>query len=171
MKIKYEIVKDDYLKFNMYHINNSKKSKKEMMLHRIFVPIGIAGLAFAFNILTQMPLMIGIPLFFGAAILWAIFFPKYYKQNAMKNVSKMLGDGIHSNSISKYTLTVKEEGLLVSSQAGQNVQRWNEIKKFVETDEYIFIYVTESMANVIPKRCFKNKAEEEEFIKRIKEKI
>lgn len=171
MKIRYEIIRDDYLKFNMYHINNSKKAKMEMRIHRIFVPIGIAGLAFAFNVLTKMPLILGIPVFFGIGIFWSFFFPSYYKRRAMNNVTRSIGQGIHANSVSKYTITVKDEGLLVSSGAGQNVQRWDEIKKFVDIDDYIFIYVTENMANVIPKRCFKSKKEEEEFINIIRNHI
>ncbi|MEG0641536.1 MAG: YcxB family protein [Clostridium sp.] len=171
MKIKYSITKDDYLKFNMYHLESSPGVKKELIIHRFVVPILIIGLAFALAVLTGMPLTIGVPVCVVGAICWSVFYPKFYKKNALRNVSKMLGRGVQSESISKNSITVQDEGIYASSQAGQTLHKWNEVIKFHETADHIFIYVTQKLAHVIPKRAFKDKEEENEFIEIIKKNI
>lgn len=171
MKIKYEITKDDYLKFNMYHLETSKGVKKELLIHRVIIPILLVAAAFAFTVLTGIGIVFSLPIFLIAAIAWAVYYPKFYKKNAMKNLDKMFSRGLQSASASKYVLNVKDEGIFASSQAGQTLHKWSDIVRFYETDEHIFLYVTDKIAHVIPKRCFKNHEEETEFMDIIKEHL
>ncbi|MEF9933982.1 MAG: YcxB family protein [Clostridium sp.] len=171
MKIKYDITKDDYIKFNMYHLESSSNVKKELVIHRFIIPMMLVGLSAAFYVLTGLPLHIGVPLFLGIGIVWAVFYPKYYRKNALKNVSKVVDSGFQSSGVSKNTINVLDEGIHSSSRAGQTINRWDEVKKVHETDEYFFIYVTDKIAHVIPKRAFANKEEEHEFIEIINRNI
>ncbi|MEF9951374.1 MAG: YcxB family protein [Clostridium sp.] len=171
MKIKYDITKDDYIKFNLYHLESSPNVKKEIIIHRLVIPLLLVGLSAAFYVLLGMPMYIGVPLFVGIGILWSIFYPKFYRKNALKNVSKMIDNGLQSSGVSKNTINVLDEGIHSSSRAGQTINRWDEVKKVHETDEHIFIYVTEKIAHVVPKRAFENEEQEKEFIEIINRNI
>lgn len=171
MKIKYDITKDDYIKFNLYHLESSPSVKKELIIHRFIIPLLLVGLSAAFYVLTGLPLYIGLPLFIGIGIVWAIYYPKFYKKNALKNVSKMVDSGFQSSGVSKNTINVLDEGIHSSSRAGQSINRWDEVKKIHQTDEHIFIYVTDKIAHVIPKRAFANEEEEKEFMEIINRNI
>lgn len=171
MKIKYEITKDDYLKFNMFHLENSKGVKKELIMHRFVIPVLLLGAGYAFHVLAKAPLLASMLLALSGAVAWSILYPEYYKKNAMKNVDKMLSRGVQSTSITKHTLSVKDEGIIASSPVGQSVNKWSEVKKFSETPEHLFIYITDKVAHVIPKKAFKNKDEETEFIDIVRKNI
>lgn len=171
MKIKYDITRDDYLKFNMYHLENSPKVKKELIIHRIVVPLLLVGLGFALHVLVKFSLVTTMPIFIIAAVVWSIVYPKFYKKVALKNVSKMLERGVQSESISRHSLSLKDEGILSSSNAGQAAHKWSDIVKFHEAENHLYIYITDKIAHVVPKRAFKDKEEETQFINIIKEHI
>lgn len=168
MKIKYQITKDDYLEFNMYHLENSPSVKKELRVHKYIIPLLLIAAAAAFSLLTGMPLVITFPIFLIFAVLWSISYPKFYKQNAMKNVSRVLDHGVQSQGAPRYVLNLKEDGVYATSGAGQTFNKWSDIIKFEETDSHIFLYVTEKLAHVVPKRAFKTAEEKNEFLNIIK---
>ncbi len=168
MKIKYEITKDDYLKFNMYHLENSPSVKKELRVHRFIIPLLLVAVAGAFSLLSGIPITITFPIFLILAILWSVFYPKYYKKNALKNVSKVLEHGVQSQGTPRYVLNVKDDGIYATSGAGQTFNKWDDIIKFEETDSHMFLYVTEKVAHVVPIRAFKTDEEKNEFLNIVK---
>lgn len=56
--------------------------------------------------------------------------------------------------ICEHTITLGEEVLIELSPFNEGRHRWNGIYQVVDATDYIYIFVSQSMAHIIPKRAF-----------------
>jgi hypothetical protein len=63
------------------------------------------------------------------------------------------------------TLTIGEEGLATETPYGKSEQKWAIVQKLARSRKYVFIYVAQHSAYLVPRRAFLDEAEWEAFYK------
>lgn len=65
--------------------------------------------------------------------------------------------------LTEHTLQVTETGLVEKTKFNESTFAWTGIPKVAQNRSYIFVYVQQNMAHIIPKRAFATPAEAEHF--------
>jgi hypothetical protein len=164
MKINYELTKDDYIQYNIFHLSYSKTAKNAMLLQRFLVPIMFMLLSFLFSRVSEIPLWLWLVCFSIASIVWVIAYPKYIRSIIRKRASKMLNEGRNTGMLGKQSIELTEDGIVKTNESSESKSKWNIVENIVETKDYIFIYISAVMAYVIPTRAFSDNEEKGNFV-------
>ena len=65
--------------------------------------------------------------------------------------------------LTEHTITLGEESFTEESPYCKTEQKWAIVQKLARTKSYIFIYVAQYMAHVVPRRAFRDAAEWDAF--------
>ncbi|EMS69814.1 YcxB family protein [Ruminiclostridium cellobioparum] len=163
MELEYYLNKQDYIDFNIYHVNHSDIIKKSLLIQRYFIPIIFMIVPFLIAGVTDLPLLYWICVFIVISVVWIVFYPKYFVWAFSKRVSKMVDEGKNKDLLGKHRVTVNEEGVLEQSENGENKISWSGVEKIVSSNQHIFIYIGSISACIIPKRAFKTNTDMELF--------
>ncbi len=153
MELKYEVTEEDYIKFNIYHANNSKSHKKQYNIMKYLLSI-ICGMAIFFigpSLYNQPKLYWGIIaiLFIGG---WIIGFPKTYERIIKKSVKEMLKDGDNSAMICQNTMIIEGNDIKVINEHSTEITSKEGIKTVKVYEDMILIYLSGFTAHIIPTR-------------------
>lgn len=167
MKINFEVNKDDYINFNLYHLQNSKTHKKMFNIIRYFIPI-----------VFFIPIyMIGTQIFNQPSIYWIIVavifsfywiltYPKQYKRLIVKQTNKILNEGDNSSIFGRKTLEIIDGSIEVKGESTSEIVLLESIKDIKVYEDMILIYISGFMAHIIPRR-YLDKDTETELIKEL----
>jgi hypothetical protein len=61
--------------------------------------------------------------------------------------------------LGKHELEIRDEGLVERTDINESLHRWAGFHKIVLTRRHLFIYVTDTNAHVVPRRCFASEPE------------
>lgn len=166
MKYEYELTRDDYIEFNLFHIYNSKTNIKSLRFIRFAPPILFLIIPFVFRLYSELDLAFGVSLvvFVAIALLWLILFPKKYKKRLIKSVTKMLDEGKNDGFLGVRTFEISDEGIFQVRSSGESKNNWSIVERLAITDDYIYIYTASIMAYIVPTRVFGNDQEKEAFL-------
>lgn len=171
MEINYTLSQDDYINFNIYHGKNSKSIKRNLNLQRFATPLLFFVFAFIANLKSDIPLWYWLVIFSVIYVIWTIFYPKYYFYTVKKGVSKMINEGKNEDLIGNKTLKLRDDHILSISDNSESKVKWNTVERYVETDRYIFIYISAVSAYIIPKEDFDSEEKKDKFITILNKKI
>lgn len=163
MKVEYELNKQDYIDFNIYHSKNSDAIKKSLFVQRYFIPIIFLIIPFFITKAIDIPLWYWISIFSLTAVLWVVFYPKHFVSSITKMASKMVNEGKNKDLLGKHIVTVDEQGLIDKSENGENKIYWSGVERIASTEKHFFIYVSSISACIVPKNSFKNEGEKVVF--------
>ncbi|MDF2988016.1 MAG: hypothetical protein K0R50_3526 [Eubacterium sp.] len=155
MEIEFDLNKQDYIDFNIFHAMNSDTVKKSLVIQRYLAPIIFLIVPFLIAGLADLPLIYWMCVFIVIGAVWIIFYPKYFKAMILKRVAKILDEGKNEDLWGKHRVIVNEEGLLEQSKNGENKINWNGVERIVSLNQHFFIYISSVSACIIPKRAFK----------------
>jgi hypothetical protein len=68
----------------------------------------------------------------------------------------------------KYSLAIDGEGLHVKSNLNEGFNAWRDVWDITEAGDYIFIFVDQHLAHIVPKRAFKSPNDAYDFLHLIK---
>lgn len=168
MKVQYELTKEDYISFNMHHLNNSKTGKQALLKQRFIVPMVYIFIPFILARITSISLLFWLLPFLILIVLWIAFYPRYFRSYTRKNIIKMLDEGKNEAMFGTVSLELKELGMVEDSKLGESKINWSSVEKIDETKDYIYIYISSINAIVIPMRTFSSIKEKNEFLSLIK---
>jgi hypothetical protein len=152
MEIKYTITEDDYIKFNLYHILNSKTGRKSLKTQRFAVPIVYIIIAYIFANIADIPFLSILIPFALMGGLWSIFYPKYYKNFITRYTRKLIKEGKNDGLLGNHSMSLTDEGIVDISSNGETKVKWAGIIKFQEDDTNLYLYNSSVSAYIIPKR-------------------
>jgi hypothetical protein len=156
MKISYRNNFLDLIRFNISHVSRTP------------ILLGIFG--FLFLVLTQISweavakisvdsILFKILFFFMLEALWVILIAFFALLIIiLSNLSKM-----NKTVLTDTILTLGSDGITSESQFGRSELKWNAIQKVVRNRSYIFMYVVQHGAIVIPRRAFGTSDQWEQF--------
>lgn len=151
MEIKFELTEEDYIKFNLYHIQNSPSQKKIYLLIRFALPVALAMLIY----------FIGTGIFMQSSIYWLILatlfavgwiiaYPKRHKKIVEKQTKKLLHEGDNSSFFCEKTIVIDENLIhIYDEQTTETISR-NTIKAIKVFDDLIVLYLSAVSAQLIP---------------------
>lgn len=157
MQINYELTKEDYIDFNMYHGLRSKTVKKSIFLQRYIVPIVYLIVPFFLEDYRSPKFKYCMGLFIGIAIMWIIFYKKYFNASVKKKIIKMIDEGETSKNYGNKVMILNKEGIEGIGEHDKSKLKWDGIYKIEESDKHIFIYINSMSAYIIPIRALDDK--------------
>ena len=164
MTIEYELTKDDYIGFNMYHIENSEKIKKTIFFQRYIMSLILPLAPLIIVLTTNKTFGQWYFYFIMVWVLWVVFYEKNFKRSIKRKLIKMASKGGANGIIGHHKLTLTEDKIIEHKIEDLSYDK-SIINKVGETDSHIFIYISDINAYVVPKSAFENKKEEEKFKK------
>ena len=156
LELEYEISLDDLIAFNHYHVNSSQTFKSSYRKSLFGVPVylfviicvilyivgcNLTGLA------TGAPIVI-------LAVLWFLLYPKYYNHAVIKSYRKMLSENCNNGMLGKQKVLFQSNKLVEITEKSKTEYDGKFLNKIVETDAYLYLYLTSITAIIIPKRIF-----------------
>ena len=162
MELKYEVTEEDYIKFNIYHAENSQAHKKIYNMLKYIIPI-LSGIIIYFtgpNLFKQPKVYWGI-IAILFILIWIVRFPKKYKKIIRKSVETMLKDGDNSSMMCKNTMIIGQNDIKVINENSTEITSREGIKEVRVYDDMILIYLSGFTAHIIPTRYLTDENKEE----------
>lgn len=162
MEINFEVTKEDYIKFNLYHFDNSSSYKKNTKLVRYGVPI-----CFLFiNMMMQTSVEdIIIDTVISAAI-WIAIFPKMNKFLTKKGIEKLIKEGDNTELFGSKRIIIDEESITIFNKSSTERVLKSAIKDVKIYDDIIVIYTSSMTAYIVPTRYLEGDLKAD-FIKQV----
>lgn len=168
MKINFEITKDDYIKFNLYHLENSKLHKNIFNIIRYIIPITLCIPIYLIGTrVFNQPSIYWIIVAMGFLIIWILTYPKEYRKSITKRVDKFISQGDNSSIFGSKTLEIIDGAIVVKGDFISETISLEGIKDIRIYEDMILIYLSGFVAQIIPRR-YLDKETEKEFIKELK---
>lgn len=152
MEIKYNLTEEDYLNFNLFHIQNSATAKKTLNMQRFIAPIIFIALSYILSKLGDTSFLGLFITFLMVSILWIIFYPKYFYNYVIRNTKKMIKEGKNDGLLGEHHMRMTEEGIVDSTSNGETKVAWSGIKTMKEDNHCIYLYNSSVSAYILPKR-------------------
>ena len=149
-EFEYELQKEDYVDFNLCHAEKSITVRKTIRFLRIISPIMI--LICGYFITGGLKDLFGLSLFAIFASLFAIFVPKIYFRAMRRNIEKMINEGNDTSIFETRKVSIQEQEITHEIVQKGIFKKWSKIIKIEESNNNIFLYVSDLEAIIIPKK-------------------
>lgn len=169
MTFEYQLTKQDYIDFNIFHLTFSKSIRRSIFFQRYIFSIVFLVLPFLLTQVTTMPLWYWFTVFMITYIIWIAFYPKHIKRTVVRRISKMLDEGKNKGLLGKHTFSFAEDGIVDITEESESKTKLSAIENIVESKEHIFIYIGAVAAFIIPLRIFKDEIQKVNFLKDLRE--
>lgn len=167
MELKFELLEEDYINFNINHANKSPSLKRNVTLIRILGPVTFLIAPFIIIRFSEIPLWYWMTLFGITSIIWLLFYPKHFDWEMRRRIKKMLEEGNSENLFKERKISLTDKAIIETSSSSQSSTIWSKIDRVEETDRYIYIYNSSISAYIIPKRVFKDDKEKANFLEEL----
>lgn len=156
MKYHIEITEEDYIKFNIYHINNSAAGKKAKKISAISsLLLGVVIMALAYVVCNHFSLTL--PYTAGCLVIVAAYvgFSTFYKQNKgfekkfRKFTERQKAEGILSYTKVKDVEFLDDEIIEQTEDSTTHIN-YDKLEKTVIVEDYIYYYKNSQYATIIP---------------------
>ncbi|SEK45919.1 hypothetical protein SAMN04488700_1477 [Carnobacterium iners] len=153
MEVKYEITEEDYIKFNIYHIQQSKAQKKTYYPMKYLLP-AICGILIFYSgiFFLNQPALYWAIIALSFIVIYLMNFPRSYKKLLTKSIRSVLKEGDNSSLLGKKTLIIDNNGLKVFDNYTTEVTTRNGIKEITIYEDMILIYLSGFTAHIVPTR-------------------
>ncbi len=162
MVIEFENSLDDVLALNLYHHEQSLSARRTRRLLQ-FGPAAIPLLVFVVQIMgSSASPASALPWLMFAAI-WVVIMPLMLRRAMKKRVVQLFVQGESQGLVGKHTLSLSADGVLDKASHGKTKTGWRDVKKVVATSQYVFIYISDTVAHIVPSSAFDDEQGFHEF--------
>lgn len=156
MKVKFELAKEDFVAFNLYHSETSEKFKKSIFIQRYIVSLIFLVIPLIGYFVFKVDFKNIAPMFLVIWVIWVVFYGKAIKYNLKKKVENFIVQKEKSGDpvLGEYFLEVDDSGVTLSRRNGKLKSKWKDIEKILEDDSRIYVYIGEDSAYIAPKSFF-----------------
>src|SRR5690625_2170164 len=121
MEIKFQITEEDFIQFNLYHMENSPTQKRLFYFSRYLLPLLFSGIIYIVGTtIFKQPSLFWVVIALVFFVFWIIYYPKHYKKFIRKHVQKLLNEGDNSSIFAEKTLLIGNDRLTISDQFSSN---------------------------------------------------
>ena len=167
MEINFEVTKEDYIKFNLYHVENSPSQKKNFILLRYLVPVLFSiPIYFIGTNLFKQPSVYWAIVAVLFSVIWIITYPKQYRALVKKETEKLISEGDNSEIFGQKNMIIDDEAITIHHKSSSERILKNAIKDVKVYDDIIIIYLSSITAIIIPTR-YLDKDLVDDFIKKV----
>jgi len=162
MVVEFENSLDDLLALNLYHHQQSPSARRVRQLLQ-FGPAAILVIVFLVQVLVSGASPVSSLPWLMFAVVWTVFVPYMMRRSLKKRILQLYADGRDRGVVGRHTLSLTSTGVTDKTSFGKTVTTWREVRKVVATNEYVFIYVSDAVAHVVPRRDFSDESKFHEF--------
>lgn len=167
MEINFEVTKEDYIKFNLYHVGNSPSQKKNLNLLRYGIPVLFClPIYFIGTNLFKQPSIYWTIIAILFSAIWMVTYPKQYKALIKKETEKLINEGDNSEIFGKKNMIIDDETITIYNKSSSERISKNAIKDVKIYDDIIVIYTSAITAHIVPTR-YLDKDLKDNFIKKV----
>lgn len=170
MKIEYNLIKDDYIEFNMHYIDTSRTVKRTLLIQQYGVGLVFLIIPYFFSKLVGTPMTLSYIVYGAVFLAWILYYPRYFISVTKRRIIKMIDENGDSSIYGMQSIALTETGIEQESNTGESRTSWSGIERIDETPEYIYIYIGTMNAYLVPNRAFDDDAQRAEFLKILREK-
>lgn len=154
MKISVTVYDLDYMKFNEYHMLNSRQGKKTLATYKLAMPVfSIVAILILALLGVHTAILIAEIVFLTVfSVIWLFKSSELYFKEARKNIEKLKQEGklpYTQNAV----LEFGDEAIVETTDNSMKKVEYREVNRIGFTEEHIFIFFGAVEAFVIPKRC------------------
>lgn len=161
MEIKFEITEEDYIKFNLYHAENSPSLKRTHNLIRYVLPLLCAVPIYSIGTyIFKQPRIYWSFIAILFVAIWILIYPPKYKRLIQKQIKKLLHEGDNSSIFGKKTLLIEADNIKVISELSSEAISKKSIKAIKVYDDMVLIYLSGFTAIIIPSRYLNDESRE-----------
>ena len=153
MEIHYTIAEEDYIQFNLYHMEESPSMRKQFQMLRLYLPILMAVVIFLVGtqVLNQPAIYWGIVGVLYTTV-WFVFYPRMHKKTIKKSVLKLAHEGDNSSLFGDKTLVIEGNKIIISGQDTTETITKTAIKEIHQKSDLLILYNSSVSAHIIPTR-------------------
>jgi hypothetical protein len=146
MEISFFVNKEDYWQFNKHVVMNNMKYKRRLLISIILLPIFMSIIFMLVKLPTWYSWTAGVVL--GLGLHW------YSYHRFKRKVLSLVDD--KPGFLGEHTIVLSNEGVIESTSVNTGVHSWEGIRGIEQNEGYIYIFINQTMAHIIPKRYFDN---------------
>lgn len=169
----FDLSEEDYVEFNLYHADNSPKFKKNLLIQRFLVSAIFLLVPVLMRVLFGRPFKTTLPMFGIVWLIWVIFFNKGFKHTLKSRIVKNIRAAEENGQTitGEYMLQETSDGLILKNKSGEVKIKWKAIGILGEDEERFYLYISNEMAYIVPKKAFADEAELEEFKAKVEQNM
>jgi branched-subunit amino acid transport protein len=162
MVVEFENSLDDVLALNLYHYEQSPGARRTRRLLQFGPPAILVAIFLGQLLFTGASPISSLP-WLMFAVVWAVFVPYMLRRSMRKRVMQLFVQGQSKGIVGNHTLTLTSKGVTDKTGFGKTETIWRDIWKVVATNQYVFIYLSDTAAHIVPRRAFPDELKFEEF--------
>lgn len=155
MEIKFEITRKDY--WNL---------AKDSFIHVPILRYILIGFSLVFSYLFIMPILHNPKLAIGYIVFDCIFILIFY--NVMKWMT-IIVPSKKAGVLGEHIITINSEGISDSTKVKRSTTKWDGVLRIVSNKKYIYIFIDNIAAHLIPRRAFYSNEDANRFFSSAKE--
>lgn len=148
MKLKFTLVKSDFLQFQLFQSSCSENVKKRRAKNRKWVPI--LYLALALILFVQSHIFAALFLIL-AAVGWWFIYPRYESKRYVNWYSKHLDEHYAGRFNQEVTIDILEDQIEMTDSVGKSTVHLKEVEKILEISTHYFVRLKSGVHIIIPK--------------------
>ena len=162
MEIEFENTMDDILALNMYHFQRSPGARRNRLLFQYGLP-GIPALVYIILVASGGSSFISALPWLLLALILFVLVPFSMRRSLRRRVIKMFNEGESQGAVGKHHLSITRSSVTDKTTRGKTTTNWVDVKKVVLMDRYVFIYISDTSAHIVPRRAFSEASKWEEL--------
>jgi Na+/proline symporter len=163
VRVSFDTTLDDIHAFNTHYARTAALPQQSRKMVRGALTLTLASLMFALGVAFHLPVgfwVVNALILFG----WWQFYPRRVEAMARRSTQKLYAEGRNAGMLGPTTVTIEAEWLSEASSEREVRTRWRSVERMVDSDGYIFLYVTGFSAVIVPARAFATADERAAFI-------
>ena len=168
MKLEFSITEEDYIKFNIRHLDTSKTYRNSIFKQRYILPIIFLIIPFFLVKISKIHFLNWMTVYGALFVIWICFYKKYFIWKVKRSIKKRLREGNNNELLGKRTFEICDDEIIETTEYGKGSTNIKSVEDIFINDEYAFIYINRMQAYIIPLRAFENRQEKDNFIKYLK---
>jgi hypothetical protein len=147
--VEYETTLDDLVGFSVFHLQTSHAGKTTLLLGTLRA--GLVGffLGLVVAIATRNVTFVAVAA--GLSIVGALIYQPILGRTTRQNARRIYADGKNRSIIGWHRLTLEDDSLREESEGGSQYTKYSTIERIVETDAFVYVYISAVQAHVVPR--------------------
>lgn len=170
MNLQFEIFPDDVIAYNLYCSRSVPHFRQAQARSRMSMAfIFIAATVIARVTWSSVPILavVAAPIatMIGMILLYHIFFLDY---SIKKMTQKQITKGLYNKGLGPQSMVITPENYVCTNAYLEVKRPWQTIESIEVTNQYAFIFVDKTCAEIVPKRVFSDDAAWQQFVAQIR---
>lgn len=165
MRLYYSLTQEDYVNFNLCHIESDRALKKSMGIQRFGIGATFLLMPFIMSAITGINFKLFMAVFGAVSVLWIIFYKAIFKKIMQRGVKKMLKKDKDCFLLGERILEFENGKIKRITEENEEEFELSKVLKVIIRIDSIYIYINTIEAYIIPFRAFKTDSEKEMFVK------